>query len=691
MFTQKSISRSCSILFVVVFMLTMVGPAVAAPASVAEPTKAGTPSLLQFSAGGHVLGFTPNKVYLAGLDHALTVEFVGGQGNAPVGAAAATSAQANAAPALRQVTYPVAWPGVDVIYTASQAGIAESSYIVQPGAHPADIRLKYNTPVQLMENGTLRFAFETGYMTESAPIAFQDVNGQRVAVAVRFTLNEDLVGFAVGAYNPDYPLTIDPNYVWHTFYGSAGVDDAGLAITHDADGNIYVAGYSAATWPGVSPLNAYAAGYDIVVVKLNSAGAYQWHTFYGGSTSNDFGSAITSDGSGNVYVTGHSTRSWNGPYGAAPLNAFAVGIDSDIVVVKLNSAGAYQWHTFYGSSGNDSGASGYDFGLAISSDGSGNIYVAGESDFTWNGPGATAPLNAHAGNNKTDIVVVKLNSAGDYQWHTFYGSTGYDEGTAITSNGSGIYLAGISYGTWDGPGSVEPLHAYAFQYDIVVVKLNSTGAYQWHTFYGSHDHDEGNAITRDASGNIYVSGFSRATWNGPGSTPPLHAYSGSAFLGSDDIVVVKLNSAGAYQWHTFYGSSSYRGDYGDAITSDASGIYVAGYSGFTWDGPGSAAPLNVHASVSDVVVVKLNSAGAYQWHTFHGSSVDDYGGAITSDGSGNLYVAGSSEATWNGPGAILPLNTHAGGDGFLDIVVVKLTVEVVPPPPLRIYLPLILR
>jgi hypothetical protein len=652
-------------------------------------------SWLQFSAGGHVLGFASGKVYLAGRDHALSVEFVGGQGNSPVGTIASTSAQAGGAPALGQVSYQNVWHGVGVIYTSAQAGIAESSYIVQPGAHPEDIRLKYNTPAQLMDTGTLRFTFETGYMTESAPIAFQDVNGQRVAVAVRFTLNEDLVGFAVDTYDPEFALTIDPGYVWHTFYGAAGhSDDAGKAITRDASGNIYVAGYSQATWNGsesAAPLNAYAGGSsDIMVVKLNSAGAYQWHTFYG-STSSDSGYAVTSDASGNIYVAGYSASTWNGPYLGAPLNAHTGGGKPDMVVIKLNSAGAYQWHTFYGSSEND-------FGNAITSDVSG-IYVAGESDATWNGPGSILPLNAYSASQ--EIVVVKLNSAGAYQWHTFYGSpsphsSGYDVGNAITSDGNGIYVAGYSGASWNGPSVTAPLNAYAGgSSDIVVIKLNSAGAYQWHTFYGSiHCDDSGYAITSDGNG-IYVAGVSSCGWAGPGATAPLNADS-NVDADHGDIVVIKLNSTGAYLWHTFYGSSG--SDIANAITSDASGIYLAGWSASSWNGPGSTPPLNAHATPAgyrDIVVVKLNPAGGYQWHTFHGSSVGDFGNAIISDGSGSIYLAGESEATWNGPGPVPPLNDYSGGifDGFYfptDIVVIKFAVDA-NPLLLRIYLPLIIR
>ena len=59
----------------------------------------------------------------------------------------------------------------------------------------------------------------------------------------------------------------------------------------------------------------------------------------------------------------------------------------------------------------------------------------------------------------------------------------------------------------------------------------------------------------------------------------------------------------------------------------------------------------------------------YQWHTFYGSGTDDFGRAIALDGTGNVYVAGTSNASWLGDGNTAPKHAHSGGK---DLVVLKL-------------------
>jgi len=579
--------------------------------------------LLQFTAGGHVLGFGDQSVYLAGLDHALRVEFAGGSPVQP--AAEAGGIEQNGAAPLGTVTYNSVWSNIDVVYSAVDGGVAESTYIIHPGSDPADISLRYNVPVEVMPDGGLQFTFESGYMTEDAPAAWQLIDGERLPVTVQFRQQaENQVGFSLGSYNATRTVYIDPAYQWHTFYGSSD-SDYGYAIAVDSSDNIYVTGESHDPWG--SPLHSHSGGYyDIVVVKLNSSGTYQWHTFYG-SSNYDFVFGIAVDPSDSVYVTGYSYATWG-----TPLDAHAGGGNPDIVVIKLNGSGDLQWHTFHGSSGDDSGK-------GIAADPSGNVYVTGSSDATWG-----SPLNSY--NGSRDIVVCKLDSSGSLQWHTFYGSSSGDYGYGIAVDSPGnLYVTGYSNSTWG-----TPLNAFAGWDDIVVIKLNDSGALQWHTFHGSPRADYGRGIAVDPSGDIYVTGESAATWGAP-----LSAHAGGYFY-YPDVLIVKLNGSGALQWNTFYGSSDL--DRGHGIAVDSSGnICVIGESYATW-----GSPINAYAGNDDIVSIKMDSSGAYQWHTFYGSSGDDYGSGIARDSWGNVYVTGHSKA-WGSP-----LNAHAGWD---DIVVIK--------------------
>ena len=292
-------------------------------------------TLLQFTSGGHVLGFTPNRVYMAGMGHALTEEFIGANTVTPKSVSS------------HRVVYENLWKGISLTYEARKTGIAESIYTVNPGADVNSIRIRYNAEVTIQKNGTLSFTHPTarGSYTLSPPVAWQEKEGTRIPVPISYTrLTDTTIGFTVGSYDRTLPLVIDPVYTWHTFYGSNN-DDHGYGIAVDKDGNVYVTGVSTATWG--TPINPHSGAYDIIVLKLDSSGTLLWHTFHG-SGSYDYGYGIAVDNDGNVYVTGYSYDTWG-----TPINPYSDG--SDIVVLKLNSSGTLLWHTFHGSNGVDYG------------------------------------------------------------------------------------------------------------------------------------------------------------------------------------------------------------------------------------------------------------------------------------------------------------------------------------------------
>ncbi|MGO9108577.1 MAG: SBBP repeat-containing protein, partial [Thermoguttaceae bacterium] len=392
-------------------------------------------ALQQFTTfGGQVLGFGQSSILVASPSELLQVNLVGANPVAPVaqGTSAQTGGSPGAAQTFAQVTYTDVWNGVTAVYAAQPGAIFEDSYNIAAGSAgnaASQIRLQYNAPVSLNAQGNLVIAFNTGTMTESAPVAWQEIGGQMKLVQVSFVLlGDNTVGFSLGAYDHSQQLVIDPTLTWNTFLGGSGGTVVSYAIALDSSGNVYVTGSSTATWG--SPVQAYSAGTDAFAAELSSSGSLIWNSFLGGSGT-DIGYGIAVDGSGNVYVTGSSTATWG-----SPVQAYSAGTDA--FAAKLSSSGSLTWNTFLGGSGTDEGR-----GIAV--DGSGNVYVAGYSNATWG-----TPVRAYS--SGYDAFAAELSSSGSLTWNTFLGGSGTDTGYGIAVNAYGnLYVAGSSTATWGSP------------------------------------------------------------------------------------------------------------------------------------------------------------------------------------------------------------------------------------------------
>jgi uncharacterized repeat protein (TIGR02543 family) len=553
-----------------VFALVVLVAGAAFALQQAEPRKSKLPTepkqILQFTSGGHILGFAKDCVYVASGSHALRVEFVNSRSTNPLSAASATDTRSDkkAAP-LSQVSYASLWDGVTLTYDAPNGAIARTTYRLEPYANVANIRLRYNAPVSIEGNGSLRISFQTGTLNESAPQAWQEQNGKRVPVQVAFAQRgKDEIGFRTGQYNLSQPLFIDPTLTWTTFLGGGGYADAG-GVAVDGSGNVYVVGQSYESWG--SPVHAFNSSYmNSFAAKLDPNGNLIWNTFFGNAPTRedyDFAYGVAVDGSGNAYVVGVSSGSWGSPI--RPYNPcdYSYGC-TDGYLAKFDTNGNLTWNTFLGG----------DSGNGVAVDKNGSIYVVGGFLRKFNSSGNLIWQNTSLGGNAVAVDtngniyvvgdrVTKLDSSGNLIWQNT--SLG---GNAVAVDGSGnVYVVGESSATWGSP--VRPFSGGGR--DAFAAKLDSGGNLIWNTFLGGSGDDYGVGLGVDKSGNMYLAGSSSWTWGSPvrAYTPP------SEYGGGWDAFSAKLDSNGNLIWNTFLGFSD--DDWARGGAADGSGnVYVAG-------------------------------------------------------------------------------------------------------------------
>lgn len=173
----------------------------------------------------------------------------------------------------------------------------------------------------------------------------------------------------------------------------------------------------------------------------------------------------------------------------------------------------------------------------------------------------------------------------------------------------------------------------------------------WSTFLGGANRDYGTSIAVGDDGSVYVTGSSEATWGSP-----IRPYEGRF-----DAFVARFDPSGTLLWNTFLGADWY--DYGGAIAVDGSGnVYVTGTSELgSW-----GHPLQQRASAKDYsFVARLDSSGSLLWSTFLGNvGLNDYH-RIALDRNGNVYVVGSSSATWSSPWGSPGASYSGGYDAFV--------------------------
>ena len=442
------------------------------------------------------------------------------------------------------------------------------------------------------------------------------------------------------------------------FGGSKDDFPAGIAV--DAQG-IYVAGTTdSSDFPVTlgAAQTAFLGGTvggdnDAFAAKLALNGSsITWATFIAGSNS-DSGLGVAIDGSDNVYVVGETfSNNLGGVVGGvnALPNGSAVNLgqatsEDDGYIAKLNSTGtAYLLVSYLGGSKGD-------LATGVALDGSGNIYVAGET-FSTDLPVTPSTVvqkqcgtdgNCNGGKDDAFVAAIKADLSG-YQYLTYYGGSGQDDALAIAADASGnAFLTGLTQST-DFKTAGSPLQSTLNgTQNAFVLELNGTGtAATYSAYLGGNSFDSGLAIGLDGASNIYVTGQTTSSSKFPLVNPTQASLSGT----SDAFVSVVSLAQGHLLSSTYLGGSANEDQLFAGIAVDPNDkIYVTGDTNSS-DFPTSANPVDGTFGGNTCLINNASVPCPDAFVTAYGAATTpDFGISATAPAAVNPGSSGTSTVT----------------------------------------------
>ncbi len=220
------------------------------------------------------------------------------------------------------------------------------------------------------------------------------------------------------------------------------------------------------------------------------------------------------------------------------------------------------------------------------------------------------------------------------QWSELLGSRSRDDGLGVSVDSAGnVYVTGYSKGAFD-------TKTNSGKEDMFLIKYDSSGNKQWSKLLGTSGDDRGHGVSVDASGNVYVTGFSAG------------AFDGQTNSGGKDMFLIKYDTSGNKQWSKLLGTTS--SDAGNGVSVDSVGnVYVTGSSSGAFDG-------KTHSGDFDIFLIKYDTSGVKKRSKLLGTTSSDAGKGVSVDSAGNVYVTGFSGGNFDG-------HTNSGNEDMLLI------------------------
>ena len=568
-----------------------------------------------------------------------------------------------------KVNYQQVYRGIDLVYYGTQRRL-EYDFIVEAGADPNQIALEFSgARPKIGQDGDLLLMLDGEPLTFRKPVVYQTIAGKKEIVAGNYKLSGRRIQFALGKYDHNRALVIDPVVDYLTYLGGSNNENVGnvtygsnptQGVAANTAGNVYVTGYTQSTdFPvqnATQSTSTTTAGTGFVT-KLNPAGSQPiYSTYLGGSVAGDGTTtrpyAIAVDSAGNAYVTGFT----NSPKFPATAGAYQtacgfVGANGtsncpgaqSAFLTKLTPTGSLGYSTFFGHSN--------ETGVAIAVDSRGQAYIAGDT---------VDQCSALSGGNAVGPAVC----------------------FPTTAN---AVLPGSTFNTTVNPNNFNQGSAFISVFDAAGASLLYSSLFggTGNQAVGNGHPTYANGVAVDPSGNFYLVGTTGS--NEIPVTPGAFqtTYYGNPTPGYSTATrgfVAKFNpvsSGAALAYTTYLGGTdptqlAYQ-DFIAGIAVDAAGnAYVSGSASYNFPvtaGANNTVPCPYTLCENRGFLAKLNPAGsALVWATFVGNATDPTQSSASTitpprlDAQGNVYVGGDTGNGMQYPQVtpLQPPNTNGG-------------------------------
>ncbi len=575
-----------------------------------------------------------------------------------------------------QVKYDNLYPGIDLVYYGKEQKL-EYDFVVAAGANPTAIQMNFAGAqnLHITDSGDLVISTNASQIINHKPVVYQEIAGQRKEITAQYKLlGKNTVGFALGVYDTNYTLVIDPVMSFGTTWGTAD-DTIGNGIATDKAGNAYITGIAYSVKNTEIGKSGIA---HVFVTKLSASGQLIYNTYIG-AVGEEVGFAIDVDNQGHAFVTGHAD---NKDFPVTK-NAYQTKFGGlcDVFVLQLTPRGDdLVYSTFLGGSNEETG-------LGIGVDAAGNAYIAGETlskDFP-----VINPL-IRFGQATTEAFVTKLNPAGNRLLY----STALSGPTTNPEGGSAVFALAVDrrgnaavagFTTSEKFPTANPLQpALNGTIDGFVSKLNSNGTrLDFSTYLGGAGEDACFGIALDASQNVYVTGLTSST-NFPAVNAIQNQLGGTTIIvntteatealtppvsGRDDAFITKLIPSGnAVIYSTYLGGA--KDDVGFSIAvNDAGEAHITGRTrsaDFPTEDPLSA---SLNGDIDGFIAKGSADGRKLIYSSYIGGTSEEKGFCVTTWRNNFAYYTGlTTSSNWLPTNYVPPKLTGAANAFALGIL-----------------------